>query len=127
MAYNRDELEKTALKAIKEHKLYFIEHIIPYLPCASSTFYALELEKSEAIKNAININKVAVKNKVLNKWADSDNATLQVAHYKLIAADEERKKLSQTYTDVTSDGDKIQPILVKIIDEADSNRDTKGV
>lgn len=127
MAYKRDELEKTALKAIKEHKLYFIEHIIPYLPCSKQTFYDHKLYESDDIKTAIETNRINAKNKQLNKWVDSDNATLQLAHYKLIADDDDRKKLSQTYTDVTSDGEKIQPILVKIIDEADSNRDTQGV
>jgi len=127
MAYKYEDLEAQALKAIKEHKLYFIEHIIPYLPCAKQTFYDHKLDKSDAIKSAIETNKINAKNKALNKWADSENATLQLAHYKLIADDADRKKLSQTYTDVTTDGEKIQPILVKIIDEADSNRDTKGV
>lgn len=121
MAYNRDELEKTALKAIKEHKLYFIEHIIPYLPCDKTTFYDHKLHESNDIKRAIETNKINAKNKALNKWADSENATLQLAHYKLIAADEERKKLSQTYTDVTSDGEKIQPILVKFVGEDEQN------
>lgn len=122
MAYKTEDLKEQAIEAIIKHKLYFIEHIIPYLPCDKTTFYDHKLHESNDIKRAIEKNKINAKNKALNKWADSDNATLQLAHYKLIAEDSERKKLSQTYTDVTTGGDKIQPILVEFVDA--ENKDT---
>jgi len=50
MAYKKTDLEKQALTAIKKHKLKFVQHLVAFLPCSSSTFYDLELEKSEAIK-----------------------------------------------------------------------------
>lgn len=45
MAYKTEELEKTAIKAIKEHKLYFIEDVIAFLPCSKPTFYEHKLNE----------------------------------------------------------------------------------
>lgn len=94
MAYNTNELEQQALEAIKEHGLIFIEEVISYLPCASSTFYDHELEKSEAIKEAINFNKVSKKAKLRKNWEHSENATLNISLYKLLANEEELMRLS---------------------------------
>jgi hypothetical protein len=94
MAYNTQKLEKMALDAIEEHGLIFIEEVISYLPCASSTFYDHELEKSEAIKDAINFNKVSKKAKLRKNWEKSENATLNISLYKLLANEEELQRLS---------------------------------
>lgn len=111
MAYNKDDLEKQSLEAITKHNLFFINDLVAYLPCSSSTFYDLGLEKSENIKAALEKNRINTKNGLRSKWYKSDNATMTVALYKLLADDIERKKLSQTYTDHTTDGEKIIPIL----------------
>ncbi len=94
MAYDTKKLEKMALAAIEEHGLIFIEEVISYLPCASSTFYDHELEKSEAIKDAINFNKVSKKAKLRKNWEKSENATLNISLYKLLANEEELQRLS---------------------------------
>lgn len=96
MSYDKAELEKKALAAIKRHKLKFITHIAAYLPCALSTFYELELEKSEAIKKEVEANRIGSKVKVLNRWEKSDNPTLQVAFMKLIADEDEADRLNGT-------------------------------
>ena len=57
--YNTDELERQALAAIKEHKLMFIEHLVAYLPCSKPTFYELKLNESNAIKKAIEENRIS--------------------------------------------------------------------
>jgi len=67
------------------------------------------------IKEAIKKNRVKTKNSLKAKWYRSDNATLQVALYKLISDDDERKKLSQTYNDVTTNGEKINISLVEFV------------
>jgi hypothetical protein len=94
MGYNTKELEEQALWAIKEHGLVFIEEVISYLPCASSTFYDHQLEKSEAIKGAILFNKVSKKTKLRRNWEHSENATLNISLYKLLANEEELMRLS---------------------------------
>ena len=112
MAYDKDKLEKQALDAIEKHKLFFIQDIIAYLPCSSSTFYDYELEKSETIKEALTKVKTDIKVSMRSKWYKSDNATLQMGLMKLISTNEERKRLSQTHIDHTSKGENIQtPIL----------------
>lgn len=120
MAYNKDELEKLALQAIKENGLVFDSEVWAYIGISEKTYYNHQLQELQTIKESLRKNRITAKTSQRRKWADSDNATLQLAHYKLIAEDEERKKLSQTYTDVTTDGDKIQPLLVKFIDAEDT-------
>ena len=39
MAYNKEEIYKQSLEAIKENNLYFVEDVISCLPLVRSTFY----------------------------------------------------------------------------------------
>lgn len=108
MAYTTAVLKKKALKAIEEHNLYFIEDIVAYLPCSKKTFYNHKLPDLPDIKEALETNKVTEKVKMRKKWADSDNATLQIAHYKLISGNDERRKISLNYNEhVGKDGEKL--------------------
>ena len=107
MAYVTEELEQQALKAIKEHNLYFAEDVIAYIPCSSATYYNHKLEELETIKEALQENRISTKVGMRKKWNDSDNATLQISLMKLIATNDERQKLSQSYNDITSKGKSI--------------------
>lgn len=108
MAYKTEELEEQALKAIKEHGLVFIEEVVSFLPCSSSTFYDHQLEKSEAIKEAITFNKVSKKAKLRKNWEYSENATLNISLYKLLANEEELQRLSvQKLEHSGKDGEKL--------------------
>ena len=60
------------------------------------------------LRSLLDTNKITLKVNMRKKWSDSDNATLQMALYKLCSTSEEHKKLQQNYTDVTSDGKSIQ-------------------
>ena len=104
MAYKTEELEKKALAATKRHKLMFIEHIVAYLPCDKSTFYAHKLHESNAIKKAIEANRIGRKSKMLNNWIDSESNALQIAAMKLIATEEEAHRLSGTKTEIKHKG-----------------------
>jgi len=105
MSYDKKTLETKAVEAINKHKLYFIQDVIAYLPCSSSTFYLYELEKSETIKDALH--KVKTKKKVLlrDKWEESDNATLSIGLMKLLASDDELRKLSMQTQEIKTEGD----------------------
>ena len=119
MAYDTAELENMAVEAIKEHGLIFIEEVISYLPCASSTFYDHKLEKSESIKNAILFNKVSKKTKLRRNWENSENATLNISLYKLLANEEELQRLSvQKVEHSGKDGEKIVPKIEIIGNQA---------
>ena len=107
MAYKTKELEKQALEAIEKYKLFFIEDIVSYLPCNKTTFYEHNLNESNSIKDALTKVKTEIKVSMRSKWYKSENATLQISLMKLIANETERKRLSQTYTDLTTNGESI--------------------
>jgi hypothetical protein len=94
VAYNKDEILQKALSAIDNQECVTIEEVLLFLPIATSTFYAWEMEKSEDLKDALNAMKVKLKKKMRRNWRNSDNATLQIAEFKLISSDEERDKLN---------------------------------
>ena len=99
MAYNPKELEKKALEAIEKNKLFFIDDVIAYLPCSRATFYNLELEKLDTIKDALTKVKTEIKVSMRSKWYKSENATLQMGLMKLIASPDELKQLSMTHVE----------------------------
>jgi len=99
MAYNPKDLEKKALEAIEKNKLFFIDDVIAYLPCSRATFYNLELEKLDTIKDALTKVKTEIKVSMRSKWYKSENPTLQMGLMKLIASPEELKQLSMTHVE----------------------------
>jgi len=107
MAYKTKDLEKQALKAIEKYKLFFIEDIVSYLPCSRQTFYTHQLDKLDSIKEALQKVKTDIKVSMRSKWYKSENATLQISLMKLISSEDERKRLSQTYNDLTTNGNDI--------------------
>lgn len=111
MEYDKEELEQLSLKAIQENNLVDFKEISLFVPPCRATLYNHGLDKLDTIKEALNDNKISTKVKLRKKWFESDNATLQLALMKLISEDDERKKLSQTYQDHTTDG---KPIIEKL-------------
>ncbi|MCL6272536.1 hypothetical protein M3P19_00865 [Muricauda sp. 2012CJ35-5] len=106
MAYDKSELFATAIKETERHNLFFIEDVVSLLPCSRSTFYShfpADSDELDELKEILGKNRIALKVELRKKWRESDNATLQMALMKLIATNEERKKLSQTYLDHTTD------------------------
>lgn len=102
MAYDTKDLEQRAIKAIEEHKLFFITDIPPMIGISRQTFYDHQLDKVDAIKDALISNRVQVKASMRNKWYKSDNPTLQIGLYKLIGDEDEYYKLANTKHDVTT-------------------------
>jgi hypothetical protein len=123
MAYNRQRIFEQAKEQITSKKLIFVEEVVAFLPIAKKTFYEwfpIDSDESNELKGLIETNKISLKTSMRKKWYDSDNATLQMGLMKLIASPEEHKKLSQNFTDHTTDGQTInQP--PKIIFEAPKN------
>ena len=96
MAYKTEELEKKSLEAIEKHKLFVIEDVVAFLPCTKPTFYEHKLNESNAIKEALEKNKVEIKTSMRSKWYKSENPTLQMGLYKLIGTPEEAERLGTT-------------------------------
>lgn len=97
MAYNTDKLKKDAIKAIKEHDLYFISDVVACLPCSKQTFYDHCLDESDDIKKLLEANRIKAKIEMRKKWLQSDNATMQMGLMKLLSEDEELRKLAMEY------------------------------
>lgn len=102
MAYNKTEIFETAKKKIVEHKLFFVEDIVAFLPISKKTFYEyfpVESDESNELKELLNQNKTELKVSMRSKWYKSNAPALQMALMKLICTDEERKKLSMQYSE----------------------------
>lgn len=114
----KDKLFEQALQIAKDKRLIFVEEVIAYLPISKPTFYDYYPKDSNdfnELRRVINDNKIDIKQGLREKWYESDNATLQMALYKLTAREEERKKLAMSYVDNTTKGEKINGIQVEII------------
>ena len=111
MAYSTEILKAKATEAIKKNKLIFVEDICAMIGVSKSTFYEhfpVNQNDSNELSDLLEENKINLKVAMRKKWFDNDNATLQMALYKLCSTDTEHKKLQQNYTDLTTDGEKIQ-------------------
>jgi len=110
MAYDKTKIYEQAKEMIVKHKLFFVEDIVAFLPISKPTFYEyfpIGSNEINGLKDLLEINRTELKVSLRSKWYKSNAPALQMALMKLICNDEERKKLSMTYSDVTTDGDKI--------------------
>lgn len=110
MAYDKQKIYEQAKEMIVKHKLFFVEDIVAFLPISKPTFYEyfpVGSNEINELKDLLEINRTELKVSLRSKWYKSNAPALQMALMKLICNDEERKKLSMTYSDVTTDGDKI--------------------
>ena len=103
--YDKNEIFERAKTAIVEEDLLTLTDVVAFLPCGKSTFYEMFAggsDELESLKELLECNKIKIKQTLRRKWAVSDNATLQLALYKLSANDEEHRKLSQQYIEQES-------------------------
>ena len=98
--YDKNEMFERAKTAIVDEDLLTVTDVVAFLPCGKSTFYELfpsDSDELESLKELLDCNKIKIKQALRRKWAVSDNATMQLALYKLSANEEEHRKLSQQY------------------------------
>lgn len=125
MAYNTEELAEKAIKIINDEKQQpvFIDELACLMGIPRQTFYAHNLDKNDTIKDGLEQNKVLKKSKMRRKWEDSDNATLQIANYKLIGTKDELDRLSKQSIDhnktepSATEGIKMEDIPEEILDQ----------
>lgn len=99
MATDKEKIYELAIQVIEEKRPIWIEELISFLPISKPTFYAyfpIGSNEINDIKDRIDRCKCETKNQLRYKWLKTDNATLQLALYKLIATKEEREALSMT-------------------------------
>ena len=97
MAYDRKKIFEQAKEVIVKHKLFFVEDIVAFLPCAKPTFYDFfppESNELNELKELLEQNRTTLKVSMRSKWYTSNAPALQMALMKLIATPEELRKLS---------------------------------
>ena len=99
--YNKEIIHKQCVEAIVKEGLTFFADLSLYVEPTLSTLYEWKFEQSEDIKNALSKNKLDSKRKMRRKWESSDNATLQLAAYKLLADKEEIDALTMNKVDTS--------------------------
>ena len=104
MAYKTAELEAKALEVISKEKLVFIHEVATFMGISRQTFYDHEIDKLDTIKDALNNNKETIKAGLRKKWYDSENATVQIALYKLIGTDDESDRINSQKNKVEVEG-----------------------
>lgn len=127
MRTKKAQHEKNILEIIRKNKVMFISHIFGYYGQISRQyFYQIGLDKSDEIKKAIADNRAKATGFMINKWIASDNPTLQVCAYKILCSDDERKRLSKDYVEVTGKNGKdlVPKIEVEIIDKLSNNENS---
>ena len=107
----KSEYERLALDILaRKRDIYFTNDLTDEMGIARSTFYNNNLDKLDSIKNAILHNKRNVKRGLRNKWFNSDNATTQVALYKLLADEDELSRLNNN-VDVSLNGKNLNIVV----------------
>jgi len=123
-AFDKDEMLHRALDVIKAEECVTLEEVVLFMPCGKTTFYALGLNEVNEIKEAIEQQKIAIKKKMRRNWRNSDNATLQIAEYKLISTDAELERLNTTK--VNNNVTISKPGIKLVIGAEDTDEDDNG-
>jgi hypothetical protein len=100
MAYNKEDLYNEVIEAIKTNKLKHFNYIERFINATMPTLYdhfPVDSNEFKTIKRELGINRIASKLKMVNKWEDSENPTLQIAAFKLIANEDEQQALSTNW------------------------------
>jgi hypothetical protein len=69
------------------------------LSFSRATAYNHNLDKLDTIKSAFEQNRSRGVNYLLQKWMNSDNATLQIAAFKIVSESDDHKRLNQAYVE----------------------------
>jgi hypothetical protein len=118
MAYDRIKIYQQALDLIEKKKLFFIEDVVTLLPISKQTFYdyfKVDSDELDNIKEALDKNKIEVKNGLRNKWYNGNNPLTQMALYKLIGTEEEYHRIGSTKIDKIK-SETTSEITVKYVD-----------
>ena len=111
---DKDKLKAKAIEVIGKNKLIFIEDICAMCGISAPTFYdkfPLGSNDFKELRSLLDENKISLKVALRKKWFDSDNATTQMALYKLCSTPEEHKLLQQNYNDITTAGEPIKQVI----------------
>ncbi len=128
MPYDTETLKAKAIEAIKKNRLIFVEDICAMIGISKPTFYdrfKVDTDDFNELRDLLEENKINLKVSMRKKWFDTDNATLQMALYKLCSTEVEHKKLQQNYSDVTSKGESLNIPISKWATDDGTDTDTE--
>lgn len=100
--FTTENLHRTAMNAIKKHKLWWMCDVVAYLPCSHDTFYrriAVGSEEYEEIVKSLSLNRIREKIELRTKIKDKNESGGLLALYKILCSQEERKRLSLAYVE----------------------------
>ncbi len=87
-------LEQQCSEILKEHNILSMDGITPYLPFSLDTFFEYRLDESKVLLNVIKENRASAKQQLMEQWMrPGASPTCQIALYKLLASDEERRAI----------------------------------
>lgn len=88
-------LEEQCLGIVKEQNVLTIDGIVAFLPFSYEVFLEYKLDSSKILKKAIEENRALTKQQLMTQWLKPNaSPTCQIALFKLLASDEERKVMS---------------------------------
>jgi len=108
MESNYQKYHDEMLKAIEDNNCTNFNEACMFVAYSRSTAYYHALDKSDAIKEAIDANKIRTKHKMKRNWVNSDSPVLQLAAFRLMSDSEEHQKLNQSYVDHTTKGNAVK-------------------
>jgi hypothetical protein len=112
--YDYNEMEKKAVKILTNNNLIVsMRELISYLPLKYGTFYDKKLNESDKIKKALEQNKVNIKTQLKRRWLTNDNATTQIALYRLAADNDELDRLNNNKFQISNDDNKGLNVTIK--------------
>ena len=114
MAYRKENMIKQCLEVIEKYKLIWITEISAFVPFDRATFYRHKCDKCDTIKKALEDNRITIKISLRKIWYESNNPTLQLALYKLLATKEEFERINVQKLDHTTKGESIKPIEINV-------------
>ena len=85
-----------ASKLIPEKHIHFFCDLCVELNISSARGYQLGLDKIEILKNALEAEQIKLKRALRHKWYFTENPTLQIILYRLLATPEEHQAMNQT-------------------------------
>lgn len=94
MAYDKSALVDLALKVMQGEEIVTWGELWDSMSISPTTAFKFELQEVEDIKNELQRHKTRRKKRLRRRWADSDNAALQIAEYKLLSDDDELARLN---------------------------------
>lgn len=121
--YPKAELVNLALEEIRKGGLVTFSDVVAMLPVGNTKFYATIKSGSPEWK-MINDELQSQKRKALRTiryrlFNMKDNITAQLAVYRMMCTDEERRHICTNHTDITTNGNEIQmrePLTIEIVD-----------